>query len=208
MSKMITRFSKRASESSKPLIHKIQKNAADASSKKSMSASDTTTDAGTAAFVNTKDARQHGSATEKIKSADTLSKITGGTITGVKRARVSDVSTTQPGKRALSGVSNSGISSPVTDSAVARAGLASAGKRTGSASSGKSIAIGSSTGTSSLSTVVSKPKGNQVVAKPTNFFSSLQPALRKNTPGLNNTPSGSANVHQKAVTARYVLVPF
>ena len=194
MSKMIARFSKRANETIKSLIDKLEKNVATASSsKKLLSASDTTSNASIAATVNRKDAKQQLTASGRPASANSLEKAPGGNITGVKRARNNDMPTMQSAKRVSSGVANNSSSS------------FAAGKRVGSISNGKSIGAGTSTSTSSQVNVVSKPKGNQVIAKPTNFFSSLQPALKKNAVGV--TSGGSASVEaqqQKAITTMYV----
>ena len=194
---MIARFSKRANDIIKSLIDKLQKNVTTASSsKKSGLVTNTTSDAGTVVATSPKDARQSAIASGRPKSATSLEKIPAGTVTGVKRARNSEVSAMQPAKRASSGVANSNLS------------ISTTAKRAGSTMTGKSTSGGTPASATSQSNVISKPKGHQVVAKPTNFFSSLQPALKKNAAGSSSSASASVEAQQKAVANRYIFTYF
>lgn len=191
MSKIITRFSKRANESIKLYIDKVQKNAAAASSiRKSTSSLTATLDTGTAAIVESKVSGQHARMNVKSKATNNQDNVAGELSTGGKRA----LSGTMSGKRTL----------PMTSSVSSRAVPASTVKSIGNIANEKNAGNGTSTNSSSSSTSLSKLKGNQVVAKPTNFFSSLQPALKKNIIGYNSNTGASAEVRQKLGSARFV----
>ena len=193
MSKIITRFSKRANEGIKVYIDRVQKNAAAASSvRKSISVPYITSDTGTVTTIEPKDIGQHGRTNVKSKAISVHDKAVGGTSAGMKRA----LSGTTSGKRTLpaGNVSARAVSTPTI-------------KSTGNVTSEKNSGGGNPMNTSS-SASVAKLKGNQVVAKPTNFFSSLQPALKKNTTGYNNNAGTPAEVRQKIGSARFVYIAF
>lgn len=191
MSKIITRFSKRANESIKLYIDKVQKNAAAASSiRKSTSSLTATSNTGAAAIVESKASGQHTRTSVKSKAINNQDKAPGEVSTG--------------GKRALSGTTSGKRTLPINSSISSRAVPTSTVKSTGNIANEKNAGNGTSTNSSSSSTSLSKLKGTQVVAKPTNFFSSLQPALKKNITGYNSNAGASAEHRQKLGSARFV----
>ena len=192
MSKVITRFSKRANEEIKLYIDKVQKNAAAASSiRKSTLSPNATSDTGTATVIESRDSGQHGRTNVQSKATSVHDKAAGG----------------PSAKRSLSGTTSNKRTLPVASNVSARAVPASTAKSTGNTANEKFSGSGLPTNSNSSSASVSKLKGNQVIAKPTNFFSSLQPVLKKNTAGYNSNAGASAEVKQKLGSARFVYIP-